>query len=295
MALMQNANIRGDKIFLGDIARIESGDPVYKRKLEAVVMGRSPLPGKSRIIGANHIAARLRQNKFNLSNIRLGAVRKTVAVRDFTMISKAKIEKCVKDFIYENMPWERERATIKNVRVGKNAVLPSGKADYKADIPKNTRFLGSFPVAVSFYVDGKFEKKIWTSARMEVITGVVAAAKPIGRYKPISKNDLCLRKMDISSLPSNAITNIDEAVGKRTKRKIDVNSVIRADMIEIPPLIRRGDVVTIIAESESLRITTLGKAREKGRRGDRIKVVNINSKKELFALVLNSNTVAVNF
>lgn len=295
ITLAKNAGIRGDEILLNDIAHIENGDPGRLRKLESLVVGRSPLPGKSRNIDSKHIAMRLRQNDFDLSKIRLGENRKTVVTRDSAVISKEKIEKCVKDFIYENMPWDRERVNIKQVRVAKDEVLPAGNVTCKAGVPKNARFLGSFPVAVSFHIDGKFEKKVWTNARIEVMADIVVAARPIARFKPVSEKDVCLRRMDISSLPSGAVMNINDAVGKRTKRKIGVNSVLRADMLEIPPLVRRGDLVTVIAESENFRITTLGEAREKGGRGDKIRVVNMSSKKELFARILDSKTVMVNF
>jgi flagella basal body P-ring formation protein FlgA len=58
-------------------------------------------------------------------------------------------------------------------------------------------------------------------------------------------------------------------------------------------LLKRGDVVVIIAETAGLKITTLGQAKKKGRLGDRIPVVNFDSRKVLYARVLDSNTVKV--
>ncbi|MBW2359226.1 MAG: flagella basal body P-ring formation protein FlgA [Deltaproteobacteria bacterium] len=52
--------------------------------------------------------------------------------------------------------------------------------------------------------------------------------------------------MDLANLPSNVITKREEALGKRTKRTIDAKVVLRTDLIELPPLVRRGDVVLII-------------------------------------------------
>jgi flagella basal body P-ring formation protein FlgA len=70
---------------------------------------------------------------------------------------------------------------------------------------------------------------------------------------------------------------------------------LRADNIELPPLVKRGDFVTIIAESENLKITTLGQVKKRGCIGERIPVVNLDSKKVLHALVVDANTVKVDF
>jgi len=71
--------------------------------------------------------------------------------------------------------------------------------------------------------------------------------------------------------------------------------VFRTDIVELPPMVKRNDRVSIVAESESLRITAVGEVKESGSRGERVKVVNLNSNKEIFARVLDSKTVRVEF
>jgi flagella basal body P-ring formation protein FlgA len=60
-------------------------------------------------------------------------------------------------------------------------------------------------------------------------------------------------------------------------------------------LVKRGDLVVILVESNGLKITTLGQVKKKGRLGERIPVVNMDSKKVLHARVIDSNTVKVDF
>jgi flagella basal body P-ring formation protein FlgA len=71
--------------------------------------------------------------------------------------------------------------------------------------------------------------------------------------------------------------------------------VLRATLVEFPPLVKRGDVVMIIAETQGFKITALGQVKKKGALGDRIPVVNFDSKKVLYARVLDSNTVKIEF
>jgi flagella basal body P-ring formation protein FlgA len=60
------------------------------------------------------------------------------------------------------------------------------------------------------------------------------------------------------------------------------------------PTVRRGDTVTIVAESSLLRITDLGKAKQDGAVGDYITVLNLRSKKVITAQITGPEQVAVN-
>jgi flagella basal body P-ring formation protein FlgA len=76
---------------------------------------------------------------------------------------------------------------------------------------------------------------------------------------------------------------------------IAAQTVVTGPMIETPPLVRRGDSVTIVAEAGAMRVTAAGEARQKGGRGDRIAVVNLDSRRTIYAQVIDGRTVAVNF
>jgi flagella basal body P-ring formation protein FlgA len=112
---------------------------------------------------------------------------------------------------------------------------------------------------------------------------VVVTRKPLGRYKPITEDDIMLQTVELTHLSSNVVTDPEAVLGKRTKRAIGAQTPLRADSIEI------------IVESKGLKITTRGLVKKKGRLGDRIPVVNVDSKKVLYARVIDSNTVRVDF
>jgi flagella basal body P-ring formation protein FlgA len=155
--------------------------------------------------------------------------------------------------------------------------------------------VGKIPFSVHFDVNGKFYKRVWATATVEVLAEVVITRKPLGRHKPITEDDIELLKMDLAKLPSGVITDPEAVLGKRTRRAIGAKTVLRANLIESPPLVKRGDVVVIIAESSGFIITTLGQVKKKGRLGESIPVMNYDSKKILYARVLDSSTVKVDF
>lgn len=294
ISLPGTARIDNKTILLGEIARITAPDFETAAGLGRIVIGAAPLPGKFRHVNADYIALRLKQEGCDLFRIRPAESGSIRILREAAEVTRDEIKTCVRNFILENMPWDREAVRIGHIRAPEKATLPAGNVAYRAELPKNTEMKGRFPVSVSLFSDGAFQKKVWTSVRMEIFSDVAVTVKPIARYQPITGDDVRLQKMDISSL-SNAVTDLRTLVGKRMKRKIDTNTVVRKDWIEVPPLVKRGDVVVIVAKSASIKITTLGKAREKGGKGDRIKVVNLDSDKDVFARVVDAKTVEVTF
>ena len=62
--------------------------------------------------------------------------------------------------------------------------------------------------------------------------------------------------------------------------------------IEVP-LVKRGDSVLLVFESDSLRVTTQAKALAMGFRGQRIQVINPESGKVLAAEVTDQGTARV--
>ena len=130
---------------------------------------------------------------------------------------------------------------------------------------------------------------------LEVISPVVVVRRPMGRHQPIESKDVAIALKDLAKLPAGIFTDVNQVVGMRVKRTLYGDTVLREDLVELLPLVNRGDVVTIIAESGNLRITARGEAKAKGGRGERISVVNLDSRKRVFARVLDARTVKVEF
>jgi flagella basal body P-ring formation protein FlgA len=280
--------IENGEVLLGQIASIEGSDTQLVQQLKDIVIGRAPLPGMTRLYDQKHLKKRLKQHHINLAGVNLEGPRRVRISRSHVEIDKHKIEKIVSDFITQNIPQENKTVRIKEINVSERVVLSKGRIAYKVLAPGMRQLMGRSSIAVDFSVNGHFEKKVWVTATVEVWGPVVVTRKPLGRYKPITEDDILLQTMDLTHLSANVVTDPEAVLGKRTKRAIGAQTPLRADSIELPPLV-------IIVESKGLKITTRGLVKKKGRLGDRIPVVNVDSKKVLYARVIDSNTVQVDF
>lgn len=287
--------IDGEHILLGKIAKIESNDPHLIKRLSGVVIGRSPLPGKRREIDPSVIRRRLKQNRIDPDQLVLQIPPQVFVDRSFIEIDPEKIKALVSDYIAKNLINNLSDARIKDIQVSETLKLPGGRITYSVEPSRNSDLAGKIPFTVNFDVNGKFYKRVRATATVEIFTHVVVTRKPLGRHKPITEDDIEMQKMDLAKLPANVITDAEVVLGQRTRRAIGSRTVLRPNLVEFPPLVKRGDVVVILAETGGLKITALGQVKKKGRLGERIPVMNFDSKKVLYARVLDSNTVKVEF
>jgi flagella basal body P-ring formation protein FlgA len=90
-------------------------------------------------------------------------------------------------------------------------------------------------------------------------------------------------------------SKLDDIVGRTLKKDVAAGTVITYSMLDDPVIIQKGEVVNIVAENKKLLVRTKGKALEKGRMGDSIRVKNTLSEKEIFGKVVDDNTILVKF
>ncbi len=291
----ETTKVNQERITLGMISEIKVEDRQLLKKLQNIYLISAPGPGQSQRISNSYIQTRLKQNHIPLKSVVLNAPPEILLIGRSVEVSKPMIEKAVLAYIFKHMPWNKNDTKIKKIRVSQKVVLPPGKVTYRVEAPGNIKYKAAMTLPVNFYVDGKPRKKIWVSVSLGVMKEVLVTRRLLGRYQPITQDDITLKKVDIATLSSDVILGYENILGKRTKRKIRVGTVLRETLIELPPLIKPGDLVTLVAESAGMKITTHGVAKKKGRKGEMIMVVNLDSKKRINAQVVDANTVKVDF
>jgi flagella basal body P-ring formation protein FlgA len=90
-------------------------------------------------------------------------------------------------------------------------------------------------------------------------------------------------------------TRLDEIVGRTLKKDVSAGTVITYSMLDDPVAIQKGEIVDVVAENKKLMVRTKGRAMEKGKIGDSIRVKNVLSEKEIFGKVVDNNTILVKF
>jgi flagella basal body P-ring formation protein FlgA len=292
--VLEQAKVRTKLVRLGEIAEIKGEDRQLVEKLKSIVLGKAPLPGEMKEISGHYIEARVRRNDIDFSELTLNLPKKIQVVSEGVEVSSQKIEEMVKNFILKKMPWDPKQVSIK-VSDKKDIALTAGEITYEVVPRKGEDYLGATNLLLVFMVNGSVEKRLWVTTRIDVNKEVVLSNRPLRRHNIITREDIRLEKRNLAELPTDVITDPLEVIGKRTKRAIDPHIPIRFNYLEVPPLVRRGDLVIIVAETDALKITTQGIVTEDGCKGAMVRVINTGSRKEVYARVIDSRTVEVEF
>lgn len=104
-----------------------------------------------------------------------------------------------------------------------------------------------------------------------------------------------VKRMDVAGHIGQWREKISDLVGMQVTRPIHKGDVIYSVYVKRPPMIKRGDIVTIIARSGPISVRAAGKAMKSGSRGDRLLVRNLRSKQMLQATIVDAHTVYVYF
>jgi len=281
-------------IILGKIADIQGDDQELIEKLEAVKLGKAPAAGEMKEISGHSIETKISRIVVDTETVTMHFPETVEVMADGIEISAEKIEGMVKRFILKKVPWDSSSVTI-TVSPVKRIILDQGTVTYAMSARKKEDFLGNTNISLAFLVDGRITKKIQIQTKIAVMQDILVSNRALERHDVIAEEDVRLEQMNLAELKTDVMTDSGEVIGKRVKRTVGVNTPLRLNFLEVPPLVKRGDMVTIVAESDVLKITTKGFVTESGCKGEMVKVINVNSRKELFAKVRDARTVEVDF
>jgi flagellar basal body P-ring formation protein FlgA len=208
---------------------------------------------------------------------------------------EAEIRQVVTAFIESRtagMGWD---VRIRRLTIDDALKLPEGPIDYEVVASQQWEGWGKTSLAVLARKKDRLIRNIPVRVEVDALSDMVVTTRQIEHGTLISEADVVLQRREISQNSARSSRKIDEIVGKKSRTTIRANQPVRADQVEKMPLVKSGQIVTIVAENEVMKVTVTGKARSSGAEGDVIMVQNLNSLKEIPARVISATTVQVAF
>jgi flagella basal body P-ring formation protein FlgA len=284
-----------DAVRLSDIAAFTGLSPLQAKTLGAVVVATSPQPGQTRFVGVDYIRIRLRQAGVDTASMFFSGPQDVRISRKAAALPTGQIERAVESAIRSRMPWKNEDVAISAITFDETIKLPTGRLTYRIVPNRNEDYLGRTMLALHLFVDGEPVRKLWVSATIAVMADVVTVIRPLGKHQHIQRADLSVERRDLADLPADPISRIEDAVGNRVTRMVYPNTVLQPGMITLPPLVNRGDIVKIVANTGLMTITATGMVKQKGCKGEVVRVMNTDSNRIVTARVTGPGAVEVDF
>lgn len=139
--------------------------------------------------------------------------------------------------------------------------------------------------------------KPWTvylSAHISLYKKVIKTLLPLDKGHILKQSDLVVSEEDISRIRRGYFTDSKNLVGKELKRRLPQNKLIKANYVKSPTLVKRGERVSIVAETSGYSVKMSGTALANGARGDRIRVKNLSSKRVVEGTVKQAGIISIN-
>lgn len=134
---------------------------------------------------------------------------------------------------------------------------------------------------------------LYVPVNVKIFTPVITASRPMMAGNRITSNDLQTIEMDIASLPAGYFSAPEQVLNQLVKRSVSAGTVFSPGLVEAAPLVRRGEQVILLAETQGIQIRSTGKALMDGVAGAVIQVRNSSSQRIIEGVVTSAGIVKI--
>ncbi len=206
----------------------------------------------------------------------------TAIVLAMALVSAWTPEAAIRDYLVQSYPWPE----IEVKQVVAEAGLPKSRP---VEVLTERGPLGRASFILRFAGEREVRVRAYVTARDRV----VRTKRPLYRGTVIRSTDVYTAMMDVRRIPKGAISDPKSVTGMVLKRSLPADTTLTEAVAREKPLIRKGQRITIMYETPSLRVTAPGVAREDGYPEREISVMNLTSRKTITGIVDGRGVVSV--
>lgn len=285
--LKETVTVFGEVLTLGDVAEVSYPNPQWESALRKLDLGLLPPPGGERTITPQEIYARIVERRIPGLDYIYFSGAPLVRVRvEGTFLPKEVIEENIRFALQERFPYA-ERI---DVALSGEERISFPTSTFVVVLPKTVKPWGT-QRATLVDPSGTYRKEVRFT--VSVYRPVVRALRDLPVGETLQAGDVTVQIEPLSQENEKALGDLDAVIGKSLRRAVRGGEVIAASNLAKDVLIKRGDLVTLVAEYKGIVVTTTGKARGEGTLGDRIVVENLSSRKRMEGIIVDERTVRV--
>lgn len=150
-----------------------------------------------------------------------------------------------------------------------------------------------FTVDAEIFADGKSVATTKLVGRYFVLEKVLVPTKDITKDEIIKKENLTQIIIRSNRLRDDVIKEENNLLGKQAIRTIKEGKPITSRDIRDEIVIKKGQMIMVVYKYKGLQITSKMEAIEDGAKGQRIRLINNKSNKEVIGRVVDKNMVEV--
>jgi flagellar basal body P-ring formation protein FlgA len=135
--------------------------------------------------------------------------------------------------------------------------------------------------------------RLYVPVKVETLRTVLALRSPLRRGTLIAAEALDRVRVDTARLTRGFYTDPAAVVGHRLRRSAAAGTVLTPALVEEPPVIRRGQRVSLLSSGTGIAVRAPGEALADARIGQRVRVKNLSSGKVVEGVARDAGAVEV--
>ena len=300
--LKESAAISTAVVRLGQVSVIHDTDEKLVERLAGVTLFPAPLVGKSKTIDFDAIRERLTSQGFNLTELEFSGS-STVTVsgarsdddsstdgnQTLADIAQKRAEELVTNAIRQYL--REKAASLGNVQI-EMKLTPRQVTSFTAALSARVDITGGVEPwsGEQAFRAGFFDKQgkrteFQVVCRVRPLPQVLVPTANLPKGHVVRAEDVSWKQQPATTTLANYVDRPELVVGQETRRTLRAGEPIASVDIRGVPLVRRGDIVTVVARSHGIVVRTDAKSMADGSLGQPIKLVSLDGRRELVARV----------
>ncbi|UGQ45233.1 flagellar basal body P-ring formation chaperone FlgA [Massilia endophytica] len=113
---------------------------------------------------------------------------------------------------------------------------------------------------------------VYIQANVSVLGNYIAAGVPLAQGQTIQESQLVTLQADLTTLPSNIVTDKAQVVGRSSNISLAAGMPLRLDNMRNKPVVQNGQLVRLVAAGAGFSISSEGKATGNASEGQVVQV-----------------------
>ena len=279
-AVPDRVEVDTEQISLGDLLVGLEGPAARTR------VGYAPYPGHHRWVSRKEILGTI--ERLGLDPSRWNIPDRVLIVRGSRTVSELQVREAIEDFVERQFPGLRIQ--IEEIEMPQEVVLPLGDVEIRINDRNPPAHLRGSTLRLDFYVDGSVKGSQWARVTATAVGEVAVLKRSLDYGETLTASAVALEKRELKVL-DDYFASLDLVLGAVARKKLTVGEIVQRRDIREALMVKRGDVVTLLAKGPRFTLSTSARARDNGSRGDSITVENLDSRQVVQARVVDAGVV----
>ncbi|MDR1657865.1 MAG: flagellar basal body P-ring formation chaperone FlgA [Deltaproteobacteria bacterium] len=287
---------QGSRLILGDVATVtpdSENDQALADLVSAVDLGPSPSAGEDLILRRRQLEQRLSTSGAPISELRWLIPDEVKFTGASVATDETLVKKIITEYLDRSEPYTSGQYDLLSLNYSTPPALPHGQVEYRFT-PQSSSNPAYLTGTIFFTVNGQQAGRLRVTAQVDLRIPAIVVVRDLPRNHVLAEEDLTETMVSFAQA-KGALTEIDRVVGQTLKTTVRAGAPVRDRDLVATSMVKKGEIVTIIAQNGNLKISAIGQARQDGALGQTISVVNQDSKKTISAKVIGPGMVEVIF